>query len=499
MRARLRKSFGLKQEGTSECEIELLDTVEGSIMRAGMLLARDGDSIRLYELDTYLDFRQPIASSTIAEERFYLKDIRDAVLRKKLSFIKKPRAILAFSKISLEEKRIVIRNSDRKTVVRWKIQTVRLGEEEDVGLLGVVCSLSSERGYGKEFRQAVRSIQDKGQSGKGIPQLLEAVWRCRDTIDYGFGSKIRISLNGLNTCGSEVTEMIVDLLLLARSNETGIIEDVDTEFLHDYRVCIRKIRSLLSLVKGVYADEITAQMKRAFKALGCRSNRLRDLDVYLLEEDAFLETLPPSLRPGLVKMFECFENEREKERRAVSRYLKSKRYESDVLSLLHRFDGSKQLKAGLRFEVPVGREVCSIVRERYRKVCRAGRKIDDQTPDEKVHELRIHCKKLRYAMELFAPLFDPKGIQRLVRRLKKLQDVLGAFNDAAVQQENLIGFLSDTTANDTDMIASIGGLVSVLNLKQRECRAQLRIRFETFNSNGTKALFEKIFGEEGAF
>ncbi len=56
------------------------------------------------------------------------------------------------------------------------------------------------------------------------------------------------------------------------------------------------------------------------------------------------------------------------------------------------------------------------------------------TEDEVVHQLRINCKKLRYLMEFFAPLFPENEIKTLIKALKLLQDNLGNFNDYSVQQ-----------------------------------------------------------------
>ena len=51
---------------------------------------------------------------------------------------------------------------------------------------------------------------------------------------------------------------------------------------------------------------------------------------------------------------------------------------------------------------------------------------------EQLHELRLDGKRLRYAAEVFAPLFDGRRARRFLRRLARLQDGLGIANDAAV-------------------------------------------------------------------
>ena len=51
---------------------------------------------------------------------------------------------------------------------------------------------------------------------------------------------------------------------------------------------------------------------------------------------------------------------------------------------------------------------------------------------EALHELRLHCKRMRYAAEFFAPLFPGHGVRRFLRRLSALQEQLGHLNDTSV-------------------------------------------------------------------
>ena len=42
---------------------------------------------------------------------------------------------------------------------------------------------------------------------------------------------------------------------------------------------------------------------------------------------------------------------------------------------------------------------CRLIMRRFLKVCKTAQAINAATPDEEIHRLRIHCKKLRYLME----------------------------------------------------------------------------------------------------
>ena len=72
------------------------------------------------------------------------------------------------------------------------------------------------------------------------------------------------------------------------------------------------------------------------------------------------------------------------------------------------------------------RETLAAALKRVRK---RGRKFAHLAPAD-LHRLRISAKKLRYATEFFAPLFDEKAARDYRAALARLQDALGSYNDA---------------------------------------------------------------------
>ena len=64
-----------------------------------------------------------------------------------------------------------------------------------------------------------------------------------------------------------------------------------------------------------------------------------------------------------------------------------------------------------------------------RRVRKRGRKFANLAPPD-LHRLRIAAKKLRYATEFFAPLFDEMPARDYRAVLARLQDALGSYNDA---------------------------------------------------------------------
>jgi CHAD domain-containing protein len=89
-----------------------------------------------------------------------------------------------------------------------------------------------------------------------------------------------------------------------------------------------------------------------------------------------------------------------------------------------------------------------------RRVLETGSDLDGNGPMQ-LHQLRIECKKLRYATEFFSPVIP--GLDDFIGQLKGLQDLLGVLNDVSVMS----GLLDDLLAgqSDPDVLRYAGGLV----------------------------------------
>ena len=75
---------------------------------------------------------------------------------------------------------------------------------------------------------------------------------------------------------------LADFLQEVRDNLAGTIADVDTEFLHDVRVAVRRTRSLIKLGRPALPPHIRETREPQFKWLGDLTTPVRDLDVYQL-------------------------------------------------------------------------------------------------------------------------------------------------------------------------------------------------------------------------
>ena len=150
-------------------------------------------------------------------------------------------------------------------------------------------------------------------------------------------------------------------------------------------------------IKFVFPTKTTDRFKKDFAYVGKLSNELRDLDVYLLNENTYKAMLPPVLRDDIDPLFDYLRKKRSRALQKVIRSLKTKRY-AGILDDWEAFlnEPPQDFPNATKAELPIIDLACKRVYKKYRSVVKAGNLILENAEDEMLHVLRIHCKKLRY-------------------------------------------------------------------------------------------------------
>ncbi|KUF08867.1 CHAD domain-containing protein [Pseudoponticoccus marisrubri] len=475
------------EDAAPDSRFALIDTFDGAISAAGMLLLSDGESWHLL---------QPAgpALRQHATEPGFPDALPEGPVTEALRPVLSPlRRLLVQGTGTAAHHGLRLVDDLDKTLVRGELW--RLEAEDRVASLLLLRPL---RGYDKALDR-LRGDLDRLEAlsatdAAGLRGRLGA-----EAVPYT--SKPEIGMAPDETAFRAACDIIATHLAVARRNEPGTIADLDTEFLHDYRVALRRVRSVVSLFKGVFSEDQTQELKDRFGALMAETGRLRDLDVYLIERDTYLELVPDAMRPGLERLFDMFAEERDAEQARLAEHLQSEAYAKEIRKLQKLFDKPKKLERGPKAARSALEFARKLIWARYRKVCAKAAQIDAGTPDAVVHELRIHCKKLRYLMEFFAPLFGKAEMKPLIKALKRLQDNLGLFNDYSVQQAELgaaldrLGALKP--AQRLEIATSLGALLTVLDQRQRAERARVVDSFARFDSPATRAGFAALFHGKG--
>jgi triphosphatase len=207
------------------------------------------------------------------------------------------------------------------------------------------------------------------------------------------------------------------------------------EGVHQMRVAVRWLRAILSAVAPMLPRE---QRRRASRELRWLANKLgpaRNLDVF---RSALLTRAPARLiEPAQQRALSAaLATQRRAAYRVAVDAIRSPRYTGLMLRLLRWFDGN-EWRADERSQAlrePIGALAVEILDRRIETVRRRSEHFAHQDPAER-HRLRIALKKLRYASEALATLYEPEAVRPFVRRLKQLQDDLGEINDVRVAHE----------------------------------------------------------------
>ena len=480
----LPRPYGLEQVTSEQGGLTLLDDFNWSLWQAGLLLLRENKEQLI--LQRQAD-DQPLARcSTQADSRFWWQ-LPSGQLAAEIKPLLGVRAFVPKYEFRLERHQLAVLNADEKTVVRLRLDQIA-GPE---GAPRVFLEARPLRGYQPDFKAVAAALNDLALQPLDPPglrgQLLET------GLDVTIPpSKPRFELDPSEPAERAITRMAVRMLQLARYQEAGISDDIDTEFVHQYRVNIRKTRSLISLFRKSLSGARYRMLKTELKALGSRTNELRDLDVFLLDQDAYRELLPENLWPGLEMLFRRIKRRRSTVCRRVVDALAGDAYAEQISALLQNLQQAAELSAKQAGQ-PIKPLASKKIRKQYRAIQQDGAAISAQTPDAAIHELRIECKKLRYLLELFAELFPKKELKRLVKELKGLQDNLGRFNDFSVQQELLQQFARGTRS--PAQLASINGLVAVLHNQQRHERSLVVDNIAAFIDPAVAGRVHQLFAE----
>jgi CHAD domain-containing protein len=280
-----------------------------------------------------------------------------------------------------------------------------------------------------------------------------------------------------------VARMLVSFLDEMEAAWDGTVTDIDIEFLHDFRVAVRRSRSAVKLLGDVLPSALVAWVTPQLKWLGDLTTPSRDLDVLLQELPSLSGCLssgrPEDVEPLVLELIRL----RADEQCSLVRGLRSARFER----LRARWRASLEELATWDGRPCAGPTAATIGVERLaaadRRVLRRGSRITDASPAEDLHDLRKRAKELRYLLETFTPLLGPGDARGAVKELKALQDVLGTFQDSEAQRGAIYALATDLMAREggsARTILAMGEIVARLQVDQDSSRAQFTAMFERF-------------------
>ncbi len=279
--------------------------------------------------------------------------------------------------------------------------------------------------------------------------------------------------------------------MLAREPGTRLGED--PEELHQMRVATRRLRAVMSLFGASLpprARLLRSELRWVANALGA----VRDLDVQLagLEGlDAWAAAWPEGGPVALGALRRLLQHRRDEARQDLLGVLDSPRWTrlTAAMVVLAQRGPPPRLEAA---RVPALAALPPLVARRHRQATRAAKVARRSGAADDYHQLRIRCKRLRYAVECTSALYDPAA-RRFVKELARLQDHLGSAQDAEVAAARLAALVRPAgrgtgRALAASTVFSMGGLAEHYREVSRQLRAETPGHLESLGGPGWKGL-----------
>ena len=219
--------------------------------------------------------------------------------------------------------------------------------------------------------------------------------------------------------GEALRALFLSIFKEIKRLKSDYLQNHDEEILHNLRVNLRKVRSLLKIFNGVFDEKVMLFFGENFKILANSTNNKRDLDIFLgflgeqkhaneliyfvqkalnLEYENVKSYLGDEENYAFLKEWEIFLNEGE--------FYRSKLFDVSLSRL-----GSFKL-----------RTLLVLAQKRLKS-------LDQDCPNESFHKIRIELKKVRYTYEFLSEIFYFDGLKKYEERLKDMQEIFGALQD----------------------------------------------------------------------
>lgn len=219
-------------------------------------------------------------------------------------------------------------------------------------------------------------------------------------------------------------------LMQLQRNETGAIAGDNPEYVHQARVAIRRLRSAIRLFSPVLLPAFVEVYSPRWQELAGHLGSARDWDVFLTETLAPLEEAFPG-DTDLARLRARGEATKARAQSSAGIALTQKEYSQ----LLLAFSAALFRVEPPTIDAQSKSSALSLRKFARRRLQKRAEMIEGLVREhgkmnaERRHGLRIAFKKLRYALEFFAPILPRKRLAAYQSSLATIQDLLGTLND----------------------------------------------------------------------
>lgn len=464
----------------------ILDTFDGRLHAAGLRLElRRATSSGTIELTMTGAGDVPTSVSTATVPRF-VGDVPSGPLRDRLAEVIDVRALCPVLQLDAITRRAGwIDRAGTVTATAVLHEDMAVDGPDDAEFLAWSIELHEVGGRRHAADAARRALERCGATATA-GDTLDAVVAIVPVDLTGTQASLKVDIDAGMPAVDGFRVVLANLADTMCDNWQGTIDDVDPEFLHDVRVAVRRTRAIVTQGRKVLPPSLVEEAGERFRWLGALTGPPRDLDVYLIGWDGYTRPLDPAVAAALAPVRSLLDARRDDAHRALTEALRSSAATTWMARWAAWVHGADEVAgpAGVHADRPLGRVVAKRIERTHAVLLAHGRRIAPDTPGERLHDLRKDCKKLRYLVECFGTLLPGASRKAFTKRLKHLQDILGAHQDAEIHITELhaiAGELRDLP-EPSDTMAAIGQLTEVLDEHRLAARAAFADRFDAFDA-----------------
>ncbi len=432
----LRSLLPIQSHPIRKQRVTVLDTFDGRVRRAGAQLTRSGRNG-----STVLTWQGQSGGSrlTVPLKRpaHFAWECPEGPLQRVLESTIGVRRLLEQVDAETSGALLDVLDERGKTVARLRIESgqARMPSSVSWHQLPTMVTLTGLRGYEEVYQRLVPVVESR----PGVDPCPDGLY---DVMLRRVGAPVQgvdesPSVDHPDVPADRGTRLVLLALLETLiANEPGLRANLDSEFLHDFRVAVRRTRSLLGQIKRVLPGIVVEHFAGEFSWLGRVTGPPRDLDVLVLALRGEREEFGSD---GLDEVLTYLEREQQREHQRLVEALDTNRYQR-LRREWRAFLGEPP--SPVPEAANAKRPFIDVISHRAwrltRRIGTAAAAIDGQTEPAQIHEVRILAKKLRYLVDVAPRFFNADDLVCVLDSLKKAQKVLGNFNDAEVQEKHLL-------------------------------------------------------------
>ena len=222
----------------------------------------------------------------------------------------------------------------------------------------------------------------------------------------------------------------------------GVRKGRDIEFIHRMRVASRRLRSALEVfvecVPAKKREDWRIRVKELTQALG----ETRDTDVQILLLETIYENLPdPNYRTGMRRLLLRLRQRRTKLQTEVLAALDLLEKKKVLNQISEKYKDSVSERTALdKYSTDIYNLAFTSISKRLDQFLSYEVYLQNPEYIKELHLMRIAAKQLRYALEIFAPIY-PDQLEIAIKSTRQAQQVLGEIHDCDLWSTDLPDFL----------------------------------------------------------